>query len=71
MRDLDLFKVDKEGVMMIGLPRISEVMVRILCKRTGRAPAEVISAALENLADKVLSPEDKEQLVAAIKSEIS
>lgn len=67
--ETDLLKADKEGLLLVGLPRLSEIIVRVLSRKTGHNAAQLISVALEHLADKVLDEQEKEELKKAIKDQ--
>ena len=66
-RETDLLQTDSDGLLLVGLPRVSELIVQILSRKTGHNAAEVIGAALEYLAAKILSDDEKAQVVKILK----
>ena len=53
---------DSQGMMMIGLPKGSLLLVQACSRRTGLDMVNVISMALKSFADKVLDEQSKLEL---------
>jgi hypothetical protein len=64
---IKLLKTDSDGLMMVGLPKTSEIIVQLISKKTGKDFATVLSTAIEYLATRVLNDNEKAILIEKLK----